>query len=61
MSPKMGRPISDNPRHERVELKMTKDELAQLDYCCEASEKSRAAIIREGIGIIYARLTKHKK
>ncbi len=61
MSPKMGRPISDNPRQMRVETKMTKDELKKLDYCCEVSGKTRSEVIREGVDIVYAKLNKSSK
>ena len=58
MSPRTGRPLSENPRHERVETKMTKEELERLDYCCRATGKSRSEVIRAGIDMIYARLEK---
>ena len=55
MSPKTGRPHSDNPRQMRVETKMTTAELERLDYCCKVSGKSRSEIIREGIDVVYAK------
>ena len=58
MSPRKGRPPAENPRHERVETKMTKEELEKLDYCCRATGKSRSEVIRAGIDVIYARLEK---
>ncbi len=56
MSPKTGRPHSENPRQMRVETKMTATELEKLDYCCTVSGKNRSEIIREGIDTIYATL-----
>lgn len=56
MSPKIGRPLSDNPRKMRVETKMTVQELEKLDLCCKMSGKSRSEVIREGIDLIYANL-----
>ena len=56
MSPKTGRPLSDNPRQMRVETKMTTAELEKLDYCCKFSEKTRSEIIREGIDEVYAKI-----
>lgn len=61
MSPRTGRPLSDNPRHERVETKMTKEELEKLDYCCQVTGKSRSEVIRAGIDVIYASLDKLKE
>ena len=56
MSPKMGRPYSDNPKQMRVETRMTKEELEKLDYCCRVTGKSRSKIVREGIDVIYTKL-----
>lgn len=56
MSPRTGRPRSDNPRQIRVESRMTTQELAKLDFCCEKTGMSRSKVIREGIGRIYAEL-----
>lgn len=53
MSPRTGRPISENPRDMRVETKMTKAELEKLDYCCSELKKTRSEIIRDGINEIY--------
>lgn len=61
MSPRTGRPPSDNPRHERVETKMTKEELEKLNLCCRATGKSRSEIIRAGIDLIYDSLDELKK
>ena len=58
MGPRTGRPLSDNPRQERVETKMTKEELKKLDYCCQATGKSRSEVIRAGIDVIYENLDK---
>ena len=58
MSPRTGRPISDNPKQIRVETRMTKDELEKLDYCCKVSEKTRSEIIRAGINETYNNLKK---
>ena len=61
MSPKTGRPISDNPRQMRVETKMTVQELEKLDYCCKITGKTRSEIVREGIDVVYAKLSKLNK
>ena len=61
MSPRTGRPRSDNPRQMRVETKMTADELKRLDVCCRITGKSRSEIVREGIDILYAKLSNFKE
>lgn len=60
MSPKIGRPLSDNARKSKVETRMSKEELEKLDYCCKLTGKTRSEIIREGVDIVYARLNKIK-
>ena len=60
MSPKTGRPLSDNVRNAKVETKMSKDELEKLNYCCKVTGKTRAEIVREGIDKVYAKLNKLK-
>ena len=61
MSPRTGRPHSDNPRQMRVETKMTSEELEQLDFCCKALKKTRSEIVRNGIRYIYSELNNQKK
>lgn len=56
MSPKTGRPHSDNPKHVRVETRMSTEDFEKLEYCCKITGKSRSEIIREGIDIVYAKL-----
>lgn len=61
MSPRTGRPPSDNPKNSRVEIRMTSEDEDKLDYCCKATGKSRSEIAREGIDIVYTRLRKLEK
>lgn len=56
MSPRTGRPHSENPKNVRVETRMTTEELEKLEYCCKATGKSRSEIVREGINEVYAKL-----
>lgn len=56
MSPRTGRPPSDNPRQWTVETRLTREELEKLDFCCRETGKTRSEVIREGIDKAYARL-----
>ncbi len=56
MSPRTGRPHSDNPKQVRVETRMNKEELEKLEYCCRVTGKSRSEIVREGIDVVYIKL-----
>lgn len=58
MSPRTGRPPSGNARQQKVETRMTKEELEKLDHCCEMTQMSRSEVIRAGIELIYSNLYK---
>ncbi len=49
MSPRTGRPPSDNPKN--IQLKIRADDrlIADLDHCCAALGKTRSDVIRLGI------------
>ena len=51
MSPKNkgDRPFSTNPRDRRIELRLTKDELEKLDWCCKHTGNTRSNVVRDGI------------
>lgn len=61
MSPRTGRPLSDNKRQAKVETRMSKEELEKLEYCCQATGKTRSEIIRAGVDVIYTDLRKLKE
>ena len=61
MSPRTGRPISDNPKQIRVETRMTKEDLERLDFCCKVTGKTRSELVRESISYTYERLSKFKQ
>lgn len=52
MSKKMGRPLSDNPRNNKLFIRLTDDENCDLEKCCEITKKSKADIVREGLKFI---------
>lgn len=54
---KMGRP-TDNPRNERLTLRLSKSELEILNECSELTGKSRTDIIIKGIKEVYSTLKK---
>ena len=60
MSPRTGRPPSGNARQQKVETRMTNEELEKLDYCCKVTKMSRSEVIRAGIESIYTDLCKLK-
>lgn len=52
MSPRTGRPPSDNPKDIQVKIRADKETVADLDFCCSALGKSRSDIIRLGIQMV---------
>ena len=58
MSPRTGRPTSDNARKHKVETRMNEEELEKLNYCCNATNMSRSEVIRMGIDNVYSSLRK---
>lgn len=52
MSKKMGRPLSDNPRNNKLFIRLTDEENSDLEKCCKITEKSRAELVRDGLKLV---------
>ena len=52
MSVKMGRPLSDNPRNNKLFIRLTDEENSDLEKCCEITEKSKAELVRDGLKLV---------
>jgi len=48
-SEKMGRPVSENPKNFRIDIRLTKDELKILDDYCKRKSVKRPQGLRDGI------------
>ena len=57
MSPRTGRP-TDNPKKHETRIRMSDEDIEILEYCCKATGKTKADIIREGIREVYAKIKK---
>ena len=57
MSPRTGRP-TDAPKKHETRIRMSDEDVEILEYCCRATGKTKAEIIREGIRNVYAKLKK---
>ena len=57
MSPRTGRP-TEAPKTGRIELRLSDQDREMLEFCCEATGKTKAAVIREGIQKVYEGLKK---
>ena len=49
MSPRTGRPPSDNPKRNDTRIRMTDDEIFMLNYCCEILNLTKTEVISRGI------------
>ncbi len=49
MSPRTGRPKSDNPKDIQLKIRADRKTIEDLDFCCEKTGKTRSDIIRLGI------------
>lgn len=54
MSPRTGRPKSDNPKSEQIKIRATKQDKELLEKCCEIMEKTQYEVVMEGIQKVYA-------
>ena len=52
MSKKMGRPLSDNPRNNKLFIRLNDEENDDLEKCCEITSKSKADIVRDGLKLV---------
>ena len=57
MSPRTGRP-TDNPKTLNTRIRMSKEDIDKLEYCCKKTGKLKSEIIREGIGKVYKEVKK---
>lgn len=60
MSPRTGRPPSENPKDRGYRLRVSDDDLKKLDYCCQVLGLTKAEIIRQGIEEMYQKAQKQK-
>lgn len=52
MSPKMGRPPIENPKTERIYIRVTADEKSEIMAFCNEKKLTCLELIREGIKAI---------
>lgn len=54
---KMGRPTT-NPRTNRLELRMSDEDIKKLEFCSSATGLSKSDVIRKGIEKVYDEVKK---
>ena len=58
MSPRIGRPKSDNPKDTRITIRLDKEDCKILDHYCEQEQVDKAKAIRVGIKKLRADIKK---
>lgn len=53
MSPRMGRPPSNDPKSHETRIRMSDREVEMLKTCCEKTGMTKADVIRKGIEMVY--------
>lgn len=58
MSPRTGRPKSENPKAATIKFRADEQTVKDLDYCCERLQETRSEILRRGIALVKDEVTK---
>lgn len=59
MSPRTGRPpIQETSRSEKLNIRLTKQEKEEIEYCSEKLNLSRTDTIMKGIGLVKEEIKK---
>lgn len=58
MSPRTGRPKSENPKDIMIRVRMDEDTVKMLDECADSLKSSRSEIIRAGVKKVYLGIKK---
>jgi uncharacterized protein (DUF1778 family) len=58
MSPRTGRPPSDNPKNLRINLRISQKTADLLEECAEKMHTSRVQVVERGLELVKAELDK---
>lgn len=58
MSPRTGRPKSENPKSEEIKVRATKADKEMLKECCESLNQTQYDVVMNGIKQIHGTLKK---
>lgn len=61
MSPRTGRPKSDNPKIKQLGVRLDDDTLHKLDAVAEFNSETRVQTLRRGIEKLYSELPQENK
>lgn len=60
MSPRTGRPPSDNPKGHRKSYRLSDEDMMKLEICIKGTGLTATDVIRKGIDSIYQEVIKKK-
>lgn len=60
MSPRNGRPPSDNPKTTNLHIRLTEDEKSKIEYCSRVLGLSKTEIIKIGVDEVYKKALEKK-
>lgn len=60
LSPRTGRPKSDNPKCINTRIRMTVEDAKRLDDCCKKTGMTKTDVIMLGIDMVYKEMNKQK-
>ena len=52
MSPRTGRPPSENPKDKRLQVRVDEETVKDLDECAEKLKLDRSKVVRKGIQLV---------
>lgn len=58
MSPRTGRPKSDNPKSTVLRVRVDEDALEVLDECAQSLNTNKSEIVRKGIYLVQSEIQK---
>jgi hypothetical protein len=61
VSPRNGRPPSDNPKGHRKSYRLSDGDMQKLDICIKETGLTATDIIRKGINLVYQEVIKKKE
>lgn len=61
MSPRNGRPPSDNPKTNRKSYRLSDDDMEKLKICVSKTGMTETNVIRKGIDLVYKEVTEKKE
>lgn len=61
MSPRTGRPKSENPKDIQLKIRADKQTIDDLEFCCEKKQLTKSDVIRLGIQKVKDEVRKEKK